>query len=312
MGLFLAIDAGGTKTECVLADEARELARGSAGTIKLMRVGEEVATARLRGLLKEVASKAGVSLGEVTRTCFGLAGVSSGAVRGWAQQVMRELVGGEVEVCGDEEIALDAAFRGGPGILVIAGTGSNAIGRAGSATAGDLRLVGAGGWGPVLGDEGSGHWIGLQGIRIALSARDRGGPDTVPSPLLGEIVRAWGLESLGELVAKANVRAGADGAAPDFAALAPVVARCAEEGDALAAAVLQQAGEELAELVRVVSQKLGVAEIDVAYTGSVLGKIGRVREAMVGRLRSSVPGVTVRDGAVDALEGALWRARKLG
>jgi N-acetylglucosamine kinase-like BadF-type ATPase len=305
MGLFLAIDAGGTKTQCLLADEARVLARSSAGTVKLMRVGEQVATARLRGLLEEVAAKAGVSLHEVTRTCFGLAGVSSGAVRGWAERAMRELAGGSTEVCGDEEIALEAAFRGGPGIVVLAGTGSNAIGRGV-----DGRLVGAGGWGPVLGDEGSGFWIGLRAIRLALNSRDRTGPDQAPSPLLAEIMREWGMSSLGELVAVANRRGGPEGAAPDFAALAPLVARCAEQGDTLAISTLQVAGVELAELVRVLVQRLETSEIEVAYTGSVLQRIVQVREAMAERLRFSAPRATVREGAVDPLEGALWRARK--
>ncbi len=250
MGLFLAIDAGGTKTECALGDEARVLARASVGTVKLMRVGEEVATERLRGLLEEVAAKAGVSLREVTRTCFGLAGVSSGTVRGWAERAMAEMVGGVVEVCGDEEIALDAAFRGGPGILVIAGTGSNAIGRGVHG-----RLVGAGGWGPALGDEGSGFWIGLEAIRAALKTQDRSGAS---SRLLGEIQREWGLGLVGDLVALANMRVGSEGVVADFAALAPVVAKCAEEGDALARSVLELAGVELAELVRVVVAKVGV------------------------------------------------------
>jgi glucosamine kinase len=314
MGLFLAIDAGGTKTECMLADDARVLARASAGTVKLMRVGEQVATAQLRGLMEEVATKAGVELREVTRSCFGLAGVSSGAVRGWAERVMGGLVSGVVEVCGDEEIALDAAFQGGVGILVIAGTGSNAIGRGV-----DERLVSAGGWGPVLGDEGSGFWIGLQSIRMALKERGRSGPEQEPSRLLGEIVRAWGLGSLGDLVALANMRTGVE--APDFAELAPVVAQCAMEGDVLAGAVLYGAGNELGALVRTVFSQgspdmgpgvgfHGLSEIEVAYTGSVLERIAPVREAMVNGLKTVVPKARVREGAVDALEGALWRARK--
>jgi N-acetylglucosamine kinase-like BadF-type ATPase len=217
---------------------------------------------------------------------------------------MREMVGGVVEVCGDEEIALDAAFKGGVGILVIAGTGSNAIGRGVSG-----RLVGAGGWGPVLGDEGSGFWIGLEAIRAGLKARDRTG---VSSRLLGEIQREWGSGSLGELVAMANRRGGLEGEAPDFAELAPVVARCAEDGDALAGSVLERAGMELAELVRVVVQRLEVAEVEVAYTGSVLECAGAVREAMVKELRTSLPMARAREGAVDPLEGALWRARKAG
>lgn len=271
----------------------------------MMRVGEEIATERLRAMLEEVAAKAGVGLGEVTRTCFGLAGVSSGVVREWAERAMAEMVGGVVEVCGDEEIALDAAFRGGPGILVIAGTGSNAIGRGVSG-----RLVSAGGWGPMLGDEGSGFWIGLEAIRAALRERDRSGVGGATSILLGEIERAWELGSLGELVALANRRGGQEGAVPDFAALGPLVARCAEQGDALAGSVLERAGEELAELVGVVFRRLGAAEIEVAYTGSVLGRIRQVREAMVARLASLTPEARVLEGAVDPLEGALWRARK--
>ncbi len=74
MSHFLAIDAGGTKTQCLLADETRVLARATTGTVKPMRVGEPEATARLQAMLAEVAAAAGVSLSHVTRTCFGLAG----------------------------------------------------------------------------------------------------------------------------------------------------------------------------------------------------------------------------------------------
>jgi len=308
MSLFLAIDGGGTKTECMLADERRVLARASTGTVKLMRVSEEEATSRLQTMLVEVAALAGVSLSEVERTCFGLAGLSNPAVDAWARRAVAAVVGGEIIVCGDEEIALDAAFAEGPGILVVAGTGSNAIGR----TAGG-ELFGAGGWGPVLGDEGSGSWIGLEAIRVGLRAQDRLGFGGEPTCLLREIERHWQLKSLGELVALAN-----HSARPDFASLAPVVARCAEEGDALACGVLERAGEELAELVSLVFHKMAAAVrgeaagIGVAFTGSVLNHIARVRAAMVARLAVSLPNARIRDASVDPLEGALWRARRDG
>ena len=154
MSLYLAIDAGGSKTRCLLADDDHVLARASIGTVKLMRVSEAEATARLTAMLHEVAATGCVSAVNVTRTCFGLAGLSSTAVRAWAARTVGGLAGGSLILCGDEEIALDAAFAGGPGILVIAGTGSNAIGRAPGGS-----LHGAGGWGPVLGDEGSGYWM---------------------------------------------------------------------------------------------------------------------------------------------------------
>jgi N-acetylglucosamine kinase-like BadF-type ATPase len=314
MSLYLGIDAGGSKTRCALADETQVLARASTGTVKLMRVSEEEATARLRRMLDEVVDVAGASLGEVRRSCLGLAGIGSAAVRAWAAKTMADLAGGELILCGDEEIALEAAFAGGPGILVVAGTGSNAIGR--TASGGSF---GAGGWGPVLGDEGSGTWIGLEAIRAALRAQDRIGLGGVSTCLLREIERHWGVESLAELVALANRRGDAGGEAPDFATLAPVVARCAEQGDSLAAGVLERAGEELAGLVALVFHKMTAhaadaggtgAQIGVAFTGSVLAEIAAVRTAMVARLEVSLPVARVRSVPVDPLEGALWRARQ--
>jgi N-acetylglucosamine kinase-like BadF-type ATPase len=313
MGLFVAIDAGGSKTQCLIADRDRVLARASTGTVKLMRVSEAEATARLQGVLAEVAAAAGVSLGLVERTCFGLAGVSGPAVQAWARRAVAEAVAGELILCGDEEIALDAAFAGGPGILVVAGTGSNAIGRAAGG-----ELFGAGGWGPVLGDEGSGYWIGLEAIRVALRAQDRIGVGGAATCLLREIERQWGIGSLAELVAVANRRTFPDGATVvDFAALAPVVARCAEGGDTLAAGVLERAGEELAELVSVVFHKMSGramldpgAELGMAFTGSVLARIAAVRASMVARLAVAVPSARVGGAAVDPLDGALWRARR--
>jgi N-acetylglucosamine kinase-like BadF-type ATPase len=343
MSYFLAIDAGGTKTQCLLADETRVLARATTGTVKLMRIGEAEATAQLKAMLAEVAATAGVSLDQVTRTCFGLAGISSPAVRAWADKSIAELVGGELLLCGDEEIALDAAFDGGVGILVVAGTGSNAIGR--SVTG---EIFGAGGWGPVLGDEGSGTWIGLEAIRTALRTRDRerlgelnrGQTAIGSTSLLLEIERHWKLNSLSELVAYANRHGDATHPAPDFASLAPVVARLAAAGDALAAKVLALAGVELAELVSLVFRKMtsttlgapsmtvssgvpgerslldGVrsswvgSTIDIAFTGGVLTHIAPVRAAMTARLTAALPTAHVRQAPVDPLDGALWRARR--
>ena len=301
MPYFLALDAGGTKTDALLADENRILARASTETIKLLRTTEQTAEERLTALLQELSAKANVPLTQITRTCMGAAGSSVEAVRRWSHDALARHVSGEVLICGDEEIALDAVFPGTPGILVIAGTGSNVIGRCSNGS-----LHGAGGWGPVLGDEGSGYWIGVEAIRTALRAQDR----HVASCLLAEIERHWKLESLQELIAMANSQP-----APDFSSLARVVAECAAGGDALALSLLQRAGEELAGFITLVHSKMLAADcaepksIGVAYTGSVVTHIAPVREAMVSALKSAMPSAVVLDTPVDALEGALWRAR---
>lgn len=303
MGYFLALDAGGTKTTALLADDSSVLARSQVETIKLLRTTEQVAKTRLTALLQELSAKADVPLTEIHGTCMGTAGYSVDKVREWSYATLRRLVGGAVAVCGDEEIALDAVFPGAPGVLVIAGTGSNVIGRCSDGT-----LHSAGGWGPVLGDEGSGYWIGLEAIRVALRAQDRG----VSSCLLAEILRYWKLPALQDLVMLAHRQP-----PPDFASLARIVAECAERGDALALGLLKRAGEELADAVSVVHSKMQAArceepaELGVACTGSVITHILPVRQAMTEQLRHTVPTAKVVETPVDPLDGALWRARRL-
>ncbi|MDR3734418.1 MAG: BadF/BadG/BcrA/BcrD ATPase family protein [Acidobacteriaceae bacterium] len=303
MGYFLALDAGGTKTTALLADENSVLARAQAETIKLLRTTEQDAETRLTALLQELSAKAGVPLSKIDGTCMGTAGYSIDKVREWSYATLRKLAGGTVAVCGDEEIALDAGFPGAPGILVIAGTGSNIVGRCADGT-----LHSAGGWGPVLGDEGSGYWIGLEAIRSALRAQDRG----VHSGLLEAILRHWNLPTLQDLILLANRQP-----LPDFSALARIVAECAEGGDALALGLLKRAGEELADAIAVVHSKMLAAQcgvpvaLGVAYTGSVMSHILPVRRAMIAQLQHTLPGAKVLDGPVDPLDGALWRARNL-
>lgn len=300
--MYLAVDAGGTKTEYLLADEHRVLARSTGDTLKLMNIGEAEATARLQHELDKLASSAGVPLYLVTRACMGLAGISSEGVRSWAQKTLGDLLTGELLLLGDEEIALEAAFGQGPGVLAIAGTGSHVIGRCSRGS----RYT-AGGWGPILGDEGAGHWIGLEGLRAGLRAQDRG----VPSTLLRELNAAWELSGIAALIAKANGQP-----RPDFALLAEPVARCAAHGDALARSVLERAGEELAAQIGNVLSKMRAASCAmgdigrIAFTGSVLGKIALVHQSMVRALQLAYPEVLVDAAPVAPIEGALARARR--
>jgi glucosamine kinase len=301
MAYFVALDGGGTKTQCWIADKDKVLGRASTGSVKLMVVDEATATARLQEVVRAAAAEAGVALSDVTRTCFGLAGSSSETVRLWAEQTLRGIVSGGLLLCGDEEIAFEAAFRGGAGVLVIAGTGSNVMGRCVDGTS-----ASAGGWGPMLGDEGSGNWIGVEAIKAALRAQDRG----VETCMLKDIEGHWDLHSLGELVAHANRRTRVE-----FAELTMVVASCADGGDALAASVLERAGQELAQQVSLVASKMRHAgcsateALHVAFTGGVLEKIPRVLRSMEETLRASMPEVVVAQSGVEPLEGALWRAR---
>jgi N-acetylglucosamine kinase-like BadF-type ATPase len=205
-------------------------------------------------------------------------------------------------VVGDEVIALDGAFKGGPGILQIAGTGSNCIGRAP-----DGGRESAGGWSSRLGDEGSGYWIGLHAVRRALNALDR----EEPTRILDVVGGLWGTTSIEELV---NLGDGSPG--PDFAALAPAISQLAEEGDAVAKGVLGQAASDLVESVLLVRAKLRrkhnlVTEVPVAWIGSVIGKSRMVREQFFAGLHQAAPEMPIGKSEVAGIEGAVWRAQQL-
>ena len=155
MNLILGVDGGGTRTRASIVAGERILAHGENGSIKRLRVGAEAAEENLRALLKDVYAKAGVT-GVRAASC-GVASCSAPGTVEWISAVFKDFNVERYEVVGDEVIALDAAFKGGPGILQIAGTGSNTIGRAP-----DGSRESAGGYSSRLGDEGSGYWIGLQ------------------------------------------------------------------------------------------------------------------------------------------------------
>ena len=299
MAYFLAVDAGGTKADFVLADGERHLARVRTGTIKRMRVDAETALGRLEDGLHEVSALAGITLSQVTRTCVGTAGESVPMVSEWLRAEFGARVGGELLVVGDVEIALDAAFPGECGVLALAGTGSNVVGRGR-----DGALSGAGGWGPRLADQGSGHRIGQQALRATLRALDEG----QPSGLMDAVLGFWSLQSAAELVSFVH---GVE--APDFSQLMPLVLRCAKTGDIVAREVLQAEGEDLGHLVSVVMRRLYARDASfvpvLAFAGSVLEHVAPVREALVARVAREFAGVEVNPGIVDPVDGALWRAR---
>ncbi len=300
MSVVLGIDGGGTNTRAAIAADGKVVGSGQSGSIKRLRVGAEAAEANLRSVLKEVFAQAGVR-GVRAASC-GMASASMPGVTEWVAAVFEDFGVERFEVVGDEVIALDAAFQGGPGILQIAGTGTNTIGRAP-----DGSRESAGGWSSRLGDEGSGYWIGLHAVRRALNAYDR----EEPTEVLKKVDEIWGTSTMDELI---NVGDGTPG--PDFAALAPAINELGEAGDPVAAGVLRQAAADLIQYVLLVRSKLRrkhsvSGEVPVAWTGSVIEKVRMVREEFFAGLRAAAPEMPVRKEAVVSLDGALWRAARL-
>jgi N-acetylglucosamine kinase-like BadF-type ATPase len=298
MPWFLGIDGGGSKTTCLLGDERAVLASATAAGSNPIRVGEERSRQALQAVVREACAAAEVQPSQIIRTCIGMAGAARPQVEKQVRAVLAKLVGGEIEVAGDMVIALEAAFRGAPGLIVIAGTGSIAYGRNERG-----ETARAGGWGFAISDEGSGHWIGRAAVSAAMRAHDLG-ENTV---LISSIMNTWHLGSRDDVVRAANAIP-----PPDFAELLPQVLAAAASGDSGANEILTHAATELAQLARIVADRLwrGQQAFRVALTGGVFQNSPLVRQVFSNSLRSLHPQAEIDAKVVEPAQGALWLARK--
>ena len=298
MTLYLGIDGGGTATTAALGDESQVLARASAGPSNVVRVGEDEAATNLQMVVERVCAAAGVNPKQIHSTVVGVAGASASRVNLIVRNAVAELAGGAVEVAGDMVIAMQAAFRDEPGVIVIAGTGSIAYGRNR-----EKQVARAGGWGYAVSDEGSGHWIGRNTVSALLRAHDAG----ETTALTQAIFDKWGIQSFDELVAIANAMP-----PPDFSALFPLVQQAAAVGDKLSGSVLHHASVELARLAEAVVRRLWNSQDQarVALGGGVFRHSPQVRDGFVRRLGETCPQALVNSDVIDAVIGALSMARK--
>jgi N-acetylglucosamine kinase-like BadF-type ATPase len=272
----------------------------------VIRIGEAAVRDSLQALVREVCTKAAVDGRNILRTVAGMSGSGRPEARQFLEQTLREVVGGdlqgEVQVVSDAEIALHAAVGSGPGIVVIAGTGSIALAR--DARANTVR---AGGWGWAISDEGSGPWIGRAAVAAILHARDT---DT-STDLEERVLRSWQIPDVEQLVQRANAAP-----PPDFGALLPEVVQAADAGDAFAGTVIARAGRVLALLAKMAADRCFPSEandpIQVAMSGGVFAHAPKVGEAFGENLRALILRATVLPGLPDPALGALRMAREIG
>lgn len=300
MRYFVGLDGGGTRTTLGICDESgRELLR-RAGPAGLVDPRRPAATAEfLVSLVQEAARSAGFD-GPATALCAGLAGVGNATEREIVEATLaRGGVAEIVAVLSDGETALHGALRGGPGILVISGTGSVAYGRSE-----DGRVERCGGWGMVLGDEGSGFEIGRAGLRAALLAVDGRGPQTRLLPHL--------LQVLGMAIPEAIPPWAARAEKAEVAMLAVHVLRMAEQGDAVARGIVAESALDLSAHVDALVSRLGPWKEPPAVV--LHGGVARdpvFGPTVQGVLEKRQPPLRIVDSAADAVTGALDYARSL-
>jgi N-acetylglucosamine kinase-like BadF-type ATPase len=302
MSYFLGFDGGGTKTDCVLLDANRGVAgEGRGGPGNPLRCGYEQTFSSLREAAAQAIAAAKIRSSDVTHVCAGLAGAGrKSVIRRVMVFLANEFPSAIAQVTTDFEAALEAAVGSGPGVILIAGTGSVAYGRN---AAGETAR--AGGYGPWIGDEGSAFEIGRRAVSAVAHARDAGARPTL---LADMIPIALGCPDWDDLILQIMNT-------PDevFPKLFPVVAEAAEREDGVAKGILSDSAVRLARLAQTVVRRLGLAEqqFPLVKSGGVFGRSAALDAQVDAALASAAPRADVSRLEISPALGAARLAARL-
>jgi glucosamine kinase len=295
--IVIGIDGGGSKTHAIVADESGSTLGEATGPGSAIIPGHADRSADvIATVVREALAAAKVEHATLRVLCVGVAGAGRDTERQALWQTLAGMeLASDVVVHSDFGIALDDAFGEGPGVLLIAGTGSVAFGRSPGGS-----MARCGGWGPVFGDEGSGAWIGRKALSIVTAASD--GRESATA-LTGAVLTAAEVNEVSELIPWA-----ANSPPAKLATLAPVVFAVADGGDLRANALVSLAVEELMLHIRSLAQQLfgdERAAVQVALAGGLLRTRTTLRKRLEHRLRAAVPGAQIHSGEVIPARGAV-------
>ena len=298
---FLGVDGGASKTAALVIDEeGHPRGRGVAGPSNHLRVGIETATRNIERAVNIALVEAGMAIRQVEYAYCGIAGADHPAHR---QRVIDSLriffPRGNFIVDNDARIALTGAVGFGSGIVIISGTGSVAFGRNESG-----QEARAGGWGPTIGDEGSGYAIARDGLSAIVRAHDGRGRPTKMTELLCYDYDMCSPEDLPRFVYATTTHA------DDIARYGKLVIESARLGDEVAREILERAGRELAECVLAVARRLSLTKIafPVAYVGGVFNAEDVLLDPMRAVLHKNAAQATLSPPKNTPVEGAAMMA----
>ena len=294
MKYIAGIDGGGTKTNILCCDlQGKQIATQKFGPFNLNSIGEE----GFADLMAEICTFL-KNIGECTALCIGAAGTSNPHMRLLVQLAMENAGITNWKLVGDQEIALRGALEGQPGISVVAGTGSVCYGQNEKG-----EEVGAGGWGHLLGDEGSGYAIGRDVLREVTHCWDGYGMET---SLVKAVEENLYLDTPQKLIAYVY-----ENDKSSVAKVARIAEQEASRGDKTANRILQSNARELGYQVKAVAKRLSMSRGEVALLGGLLENETVYRKYLVDEISSLCSGLICVKPRQNALAGALMMAKEL-
>jgi len=296
---IIGIDGGGTRTRAILKRGDEILSQTTAGTTRVGSVGVGESCERLLTIITDLCDQAELDTSEVDIVVAGLAGVWLDEEKQRSTHLLKTLARtqniplSDVIIISDAEIAVEGAFGGNNGIVLIVGTGSIAIGKIGKD-----KFVRCGGWGIELDDEGSGAWIGREGLTAVVRALDGRGKPTMLTNMLADFNPLIDINNPRTIVKAYAERTF------EYQMLTPTVMRCAELGDEVCMDIINRSSLHLVELLNALFPYFKSKQVDVALLGGIVESkslLGRMLESEIRkdkRYRIVKPLGTPLDGAI--------------
>jgi N-acetylglucosamine kinase-like BadF-type ATPase len=292
---LIGVDGGGTKTEAIAYDlKGNIIGIGTSGFGNVL-----IDYAKAIGHITEAiqAAKGNLRAEDCLYLYLGLAGIEESPDRKKLATELQKKFGTQVSIVNDAIIAHAAFLQGKDGILTISGTGSISIGKVGK------TYAFTGGWGHLLGDEGSGYWIAMKGFRQMIYEEDTSSP-------LSELTQVM-LKELGFNNIQQIKRFIYSATKAEIAAFVPLIATLASKGEPTAASILEQAGHHLGEITWNLSQKLKLTEdVKIAIKGKVLETLPLVQNTFKAYLQTRIKRVSFIKKEVSSTKGAYYLAKQ--
>lgn len=297
---IIGIDGGGTHTRGILMREGKIASQAMSGTSRIGSVGVGESCERTLNVIMELCNKAQIETSELDAVVVGLAGVWLEDEKKRSAQLLKTLGRAQdvrfndLIVTSDAELALEGAFGGKEGIITIVGTGSIGLGRVGKD-----KLVRCGGWGIELDDEGSGAWIGREGLTAVVRALDGRGKATKMTDRIPEFSPIINLKEPRTIVKAYNDRSF------EYHSLTPAVMECAVEGDEVCLNIIKRSAKHLLELPVALLPEYKSKKVKVALMGGIIDANTLLAQLLTeeinnqGRLELVTPDGSALDGAIN-------------
>jgi len=302
MKYLVGVEGGGTKTSIAIADETGKiLNKGVSGPSNFLFIGIDKASENIINGINSCLESLNLDKSVLDTIILGLTGAGRLFERNRMEYGFRDFSVGlgfnfkNIIVDSDARISLEASFPNKAGMVLIAGTGSIMFGKD---DAGNTFRVG--GWGRILGDEGSGYVIGRKALIAVVRAIDGRGEQTLLSELLDKKFNLNSLETIIKAIYTDNF---------GIASIAPTVFDAAQKNDKIAISILDEAVEDLCLHIKTMVEKIQFKDtLGLSFVGSILTNDNYIKNNLLNIIKDRFPFIVLNYNDADPLEGAIVMA----